>query len=96
LMVLGVPTFDAIFTILRRIHAGKSPFWGDRGHLHHKLLDVLGWSKQKIAIFYWSSSLVLGVLSLYLNSLGKLITLGLVLCLTFGFLVWAKIKTIMK
>ncbi len=90
LMVLGVPTADAIFTILRRIRAGKSPLWGDRGHLHHKLLDVLGWSKQQVAMFYWTSSLGLGLLSLYLNTLGKVVTLLLVGASVFGFLIWAK------
>jgi UDP-GlcNAc:undecaprenyl-phosphate GlcNAc-1-phosphate transferase len=91
LMVLAVPTADAIFTIGRRVLAGKSPFWGDRGHLHHKLLDVLGWGKRRIAVFYWISSLVLGLLSLYLNTWGKIITLIIVTSLVFGFLIWAKI-----
>ncbi len=92
LMVLAIPTADAIFTISRRIIAGKSPFWGDRGHLHHKLLDVLGWGRRRIAIFYWLSSLGLGLLSLRLNTWGKIITLLLVMSLVFGFLIWAKLK----
>ncbi len=94
LMVLAVPTADAIFTILRRIRAGKSPLWGDRGHLHHKLLDVLKWSKRKIAVFYWFASLVLGILSLYLNTIGKIVTITLVVVGVFGFLIWAKWKTL--
>jgi len=93
LMVLGIPTADAIFTILRRIKAGKSPLWGDRGHLHHKLLDVLKWGRRRIAIFYWSTSFLLGLSSLYLNTVGKLITMGLVFALVFGFLIWAKFET---
>jgi len=93
LMVLGIPTADAIFTILRRIRAGKSPLWGDRGHLHHKLLDVLKWGRRRIAVFYWATSFLLGLSSLYLNTLGKLITMGTVFVLVFGFLIWAKIQT---
>lgn len=96
LMVLGIPTADAIFTILRRIRAGKSPLWGDRGHLHHKLLDVLKWGRRRIAIFYWSTSFLLGLSSLYLNTLGKLITMGSVFVLVFSFLIWAKIQTTKK
>jgi UDP-GlcNAc:undecaprenyl-phosphate GlcNAc-1-phosphate transferase len=91
LMVLAIPTADAIFTIGRRILAGKSPLWGDRGHLHHKLLDVLGWGRRRIALFYWGTSLVLGTLSLYLNTWGKLITMGISASLVFGFLIWAKV-----
>ncbi len=93
IMVLAIPTADAIFTIARRLAAGKSPFWGDRGHLHHKLMDVLGWGRRRIAIFYWLTTLILGVLSLYLSSLGKVITFGIVTCSVFGFLIWAKIQT---
>jgi UDP-GlcNAc:undecaprenyl-phosphate GlcNAc-1-phosphate transferase len=92
LMVLGVPTADAIFTILRRLRAGKSPFWGDRGHLHHKLMDVFGWGRRRIAIFYWTSTAVLGLLSLYLNTLGKIVTMMAVLVAVFGLLIWAKLK----
>jgi UDP-GlcNAc:undecaprenyl-phosphate GlcNAc-1-phosphate transferase len=90
LMVLAVPTADGIFTIARRLLAGKSPWWGDRGHLHHKLMDVFGWSKPMIAVFYWTTSLFLGVLSLYLNTWGKLFTIGVALTSVFAILVWAK------
>jgi len=94
LMVLGIPTADAIFTIIRRIKAGKSPLWGDRGHLHHKLLDVLKWGRRRIAVFYWGTSFILGLSSLYLNTMGKLITMGAVFALVFSFLIWAKLKSI--
>jgi UDP-GlcNAc:undecaprenyl-phosphate GlcNAc-1-phosphate transferase len=92
LMVLAIPTADAIFTISRRIIAGKSPWWGDRGHLHHKLIDVLGWNKVQVAVFYWLTSLLMGVLSLYLNTQGKMITMVTAVILVFGFLVWAKLQ----
>lgn len=90
LMVLAIPTADAIFTISRRLLAGKSPFWGDRGHLHHKLLDVLGWGRRRIALFYWTTSLLLGILSLYLNTIGKTITMAVIGVGVFAFLIWAK------
>ena len=96
LMVLAIPTADAIFTIVRRVFAGKSPLWGDRGHLHHKLLDVFKWSPRQISIFYWSSSLILGMLSLYLNTLGKLITIVLTISIVFGVLIWAKFLSLKK
>ncbi|MBT4123806.1 MAG: undecaprenyl/decaprenyl-phosphate alpha-N-acetylglucosaminyl 1-phosphate transferase [Candidatus Pacebacteria bacterium] len=90
LMVLALPTADGIFTISRRILAGKSPFWGDRGHFHHKLMDVFGWGKRRIAIFYWLVSLFLGTLSLFLNTTGKIITFLLTVSFVFGFLIWTK------
>lgn len=96
LMALAIPTADAIFTILRRILAKKSPFWGDRGHVHHKLMDVLGWSQTQTAIFYWLTSLGLGLFSLHLNTLQKLITMLVVFALVFSFLIWAKTTTLKK
>lgn len=89
-MVLALPIADATFTIARRLIAGKSPFWGDRGHLHHKLLDKLGWSRRRIAIFYWAVTLIMGILALILPTWGKIIAFGLVMILTFYFLIWVK------
>ena len=93
LMVLSIPTADALFTIGRRLAAGKSPLWGDRGHMHHKLLDVLKWGRRRIAVFYWFTSGILGLLSLYLNTAQKMITIGIVFAFVFSFLIWAKIYT---
>lgn len=96
LMVLALPTADGLFTITRRILAGKSPFWGDRGHLHHKLMDLLGWGRRRIAIFYWAISLSLGVLSLFLSTTGKIVVFVLTVGFVFGFLIWAKSRTLTK
>lgn len=92
LMVLAVPTADGIFTIVRRILAGKSPFWGDRGHLHHKLMDYYGWGKRRIALFYIASSAALGALSLYLDTAGKIIAILVTTSIVFGFLIYTKVS----
>lgn len=91
LMVLAVPTADGLFTIARRLLAGKSPFWGDRGHLHHKLMDYYGWGKRRIAIFYIASSAALGGLSLVLNSTGKLVAIISTTLIVFAFLIYTKL-----
>jgi UDP-GlcNAc:undecaprenyl-phosphate GlcNAc-1-phosphate transferase len=39
LLVLGVPIFDTVTGIIRRLAAGKSPLVADRGHIHHRLID---------------------------------------------------------
>lgn len=83
-MVLAIPTADGIFTIARRLANKKSPFWGDRGHLHHKLMDVFGWGRRRIASFYWFSSLMMGWLSLQLDTFGKLSLLIIVVLAVFG------------
>ncbi len=91
-MVLGIPIADALFAITRRLLAGHSPVWGDAQHLHHKLLH-LGWSKIKIAIFYWLVTLVLGILALHLSSLAKLYTISIIIGLLGAFFLWLKFSS---
>ena len=86
-IVLGVPMMDALYTIIRRILSGKSPVWGDRGHLHHKLLD-LGMKKSQVALFYWTTTALLGFIVLQLNSRQKAFTIVLLLFLVGGLLLW--------
>lgn len=86
-VVLGIPLIDTGYTIVRRILSGKSPVWGDRGHLHHKLLDS-GLSKKQVSQVYWSLTAILGILALNLNSTYKLYTIiGIALCLG-GLIIW--------
>jgi UDP-GlcNAc:undecaprenyl-phosphate GlcNAc-1-phosphate transferase len=92
ILVLGVPMMDAVYTIIRRIAAGKSPVWGDRGHLHHKLMD-LGWGKRRIAVFYWLVSAMLGLIALQLNSRLKLYTMVLLGVVIGGVLLWLNTAT---
>lgn len=87
LIVLGIPLIDTGYTIVRRIISGKSPVWGDRGHLHHKLLD-LGLSKKQVSVFYWISTAILGTASLFLNSTYKLYTVCGIAILLGGFFIW--------
>lgn len=87
LLVLAIPTIDACFVIARRLTNGKSPLWGDRGHLHHRLMD-LGWGKRRIAAFYWLSTAILGLASLQLNSEQKFYTIIGAVVLFGGFVAW--------
>lgn len=70
ILVLSIPTLDAVYTILRRLRHKKSPFRADWGHFHHRLMEI-GWGKRRIAVFYWLISLILGISSLYLSGLEK-------------------------
>ena len=38
-LLLGVPIIDMFIVILKRIYNSKSPFYPDRTHLHHRLLN---------------------------------------------------------
>jgi UDP-GlcNAc:undecaprenyl-phosphate GlcNAc-1-phosphate transferase len=76
-LVLSMPLVDAFYVILRRLKDLKSPFKGDAGHFHHRLLTI-GWGKTRIALFYWFVSLLFGVSSLYLQGVEKIFALILV------------------
>lgn len=87
IVVLGIPLVDTGYTILRRILSKKSPVWGDRGHLHHKLYDK-GFSKMSIAVFYWLGTALLGFLAIRLNATSKLYTIVGVIFTIGGLLLW--------
>lgn len=92
ILVLGIPMLDAIATLIRRIGKKHSPVLADRGHLHHKLLD-LGWGKRRIALFYWSVSAILGLVSLTVTSKLKVFTFIVVAVGLTMFLVWVSFFT---
>lgn len=92
ILVLGVPTVDAIFTIIRRIVNKHSPFLHDNKHLHHLLLR-LGYSQRQIALFYWGISAILGTISLTISSRSKIFAMIMVGVITVGTLLLLHIVT---
>lgn len=63
IMVIMIPFLDGLVTIVRRVIQKKNPLKGDRGHLHHLLLER-GWSPKKVAVFYWIATAFFGVIGL--------------------------------
>ncbi len=58
-IVLGLPIFDVIFAIVRRLIKGKSikaVFKPDKGHLHHRLVEKGFTQKQAVLILYGLSA----------------------------------------
>ncbi len=58
LLILGLPIFDTVFAIVRRVLTGRSPMSPDRGHLHHRLLDMGFSQKQTVAILYTMTAIL--------------------------------------
>ncbi|HSW87901.1 MAG TPA: MraY family glycosyltransferase [Candidatus Saccharimonadales bacterium] len=87
ILVMGVPMVDGLFTIGRRILSGRSPFWGDKKHLHHLLLGR-GFGQRRIALSYWLFSALLGVSALLLSSTGKLLALVMLVIILGGGLLF--------
>ncbi len=86
-LVLLIPATDFAYTFVRRLLSGKSPVWGDRGHLHHKLLEI-GLSHEQIALFYILGSVILGAAALSLSSTGKLFAAILTGTIILGGILW--------
>ena len=90
-LVLGFPIFETVSSIIRRLVHGKNPMEADRGHSHHKLIDMGYTQKQSVAILY-SISAIMGLAAIILtqfsqiNSLMVIVILLLILlCLWFVF-----------
>ena len=89
LLVLGLPIADVAWQIIRRWRSGRSPFTGDRGHLHHRLYD-LGWSPRRIVALYVGWAAITGGISLAVSSrLFKLLVLIIVAMAAVALFVWA-------
>ena len=66
MLVLGVPIIDAFWIIVRRLAEGRSPFSPDRGHLHHRLLDI-GLSHRQTVVLIYGICVGLAILALFLT-----------------------------
>jgi len=84
-LIILIPFMDALVTVVRRIIQGKNPLAGDKGHLHHLLLSR-GWSVPKVAIFYWITTAIFGVIGV-LSSERYLLQVGLSVTGAVGFLI---------
>jgi UDP-GlcNAc:undecaprenyl-phosphate GlcNAc-1-phosphate transferase len=71
LLVLGVPIIDTFWIIVRRVSQGRSPFSPDRGHIHHRMLD-LGLTHRQTVFAIYGICLALAVLSMALSGVDQL------------------------
>lgn len=69
-IILGLPIFDTAFAIFRRVIRGQNPMMADRGHVHHRLIDLGFNQKQSVAILYLLS-IVLGLAAVMLTTSGE-------------------------
>ena len=72
LIVLGLPIFDTIWAIIRRLIKGKSlkaVFKADKGHLHHKLV-AKGFSQKQAVLILYGISAIFGMFAVILCDSG--------------------------
>ena len=65
LLIFALPLADTLSAIIRRLLAGKSPFSADRGHLHHKLID-LGFTQRGAVKILYSICGILGLVAVFI------------------------------
>lgn len=90
LLVMGIPALDVLWVIASRMRAGRSPFSGDRSHLHFRLMS-LGLSKKQIVILLYLIALGFGSLGIISSSYGKLILVG---CLIGVMIIFSRILNV--
>jgi len=85
LTVIAVPVADLILAIVRRTWKGQSPFAADRGHLHHRLLEIgHSHSRAVLIMYFWSALIAFGAVAYSANNASMWIVLGIVLLSAVG------------
>ncbi|MEU6327781.1 MraY family glycosyltransferase [Streptomyces sp. NPDC047049] len=85
LTVIAVPVADLVLAIVRRTWKGQSPFAADRGHLHHRLLEIgHSHSRAVLIMYFWSALIAFGAVAYSVNNASMWIVLGIVLLSAVG------------
>jgi UDP-GlcNAc:undecaprenyl-phosphate GlcNAc-1-phosphate transferase len=58
ILALGIPIYDTIFAVIRRKINGRPIMQADRGHLHHRLMDMGFTQRQTVIIMYLISAIL--------------------------------------
>ncbi|WP_125153614.1 glycosyltransferase family 4 protein [Clostridium rectalis] len=81
ILALGLPIYDTLFAMIRRKINGKPIMQADRGHLHHRLLDMGLTQKQAVIIMYLISAVLgsLAILAMQVSSQSSYFLLAIVM-----------------
>ena len=85
-LVLALPLVDTSFAFLRRLLKGQNPMTPDRGHFHHRLLDMGLSQKQAVVIMYTISG-VLGLAAVVTATSDEIRALILVAAIIFAAII---------
>ncbi|MEU7894649.1 MraY family glycosyltransferase [Nonomuraea sp. NPDC049152] len=84
--VMVLPLIDLISAVIRRTSMGLSPFAPDRGHLHHRLLDIGHSHRRTVLIMYaWTSLFALGLVGMSVKGV-PVVSFPIVIVLAIGVL----------
>jgi UDP-GlcNAc:undecaprenyl-phosphate GlcNAc-1-phosphate transferase len=77
MLALGLPIFDTLLTMARRFLERRSMFSPDRGHIHHRLLD-LGLTHRRAVVLLYGVCVVFAASAIAV-SLGRILHTGIAL-----------------
>ena len=90
IIILGLPIFDTLWAIIRRIIKNKSikgVFQADKGHIHHRLMSRGYTQKQSVLILY-AIAVALGMVTIILLESGIWKAISFALLIIIMFIVW--------
>ncbi|WP_346776535.1 MraY family glycosyltransferase [Streptomyces sp. HNM0574] len=88
LTIIAIPVADLILAIVRRTWHGQSPFAADRGHLHHRLLEIgHSHSRAVLIMYFWSALIAFGAVAFSVQSSSLVVVLTIVLLSAVGLVV---------
>ncbi|MGY1438026.1 MraY family glycosyltransferase [Streptomyces reniochalinae] len=88
LSIIAIPVADLVLAIVRRTWNGRSPFAADRGHLHHRLLEIgHSHSRAVLIMYFWAALIAFGAVAFSVRSSSLAIVLAIVLLSAVGLIV---------
>ncbi|MFD7920037.1 MraY family glycosyltransferase [Streptomyces sp. NPDC059740] len=85
LTIIALPVADLVLAIVRRTWAGQSPFAADRGHLHHRLLQIgHSHSRAVLIMYFWTALIAFGAVAYSVNSTSMWILVGVMVLSAVG------------
>ena len=90
IIAMGIPIMDTLFSIARRFLERRSMFSADRGHIHHRLLEM-GITQRRTVMILYAFTILLVVVALVVHVSNDVqLGMGLVL-MVLVFVVFARI-----
>jgi UDP-GlcNAc:undecaprenyl-phosphate GlcNAc-1-phosphate transferase len=84
LLVLALPVLDTLIVLMGRLRRGQPLHWGDKTHLHHRLLEK-GLSVRQVVFLEWGLCGLLGAAAFFLTGWQKLLAIVAVFAVGFLF-----------
>jgi UDP-GlcNAc:undecaprenyl-phosphate GlcNAc-1-phosphate transferase len=88
LTMIAIPAADLVLAVVRRTWRGQSPFAADRGHLHHRLLELGHTHSRAVLIMYfWAALFAFSAVAFSVSSSSLWIVLVIVALSGIGLVV---------